>query len=83
MDKIYLTQEEKQELETLQSEEIQLVNKIGEISLNIKLLEDQKEENIQKAITLNDTKTQIAKRLQTKYGEGSINLETGEFIKNV
>lgn len=82
MEKIYLTPEEKQELETLQSQEIQLVNKIGEISLSIKVLEEQKKENLQKALTLNDTKTQIASKLQAKYGEGSINLETGEFIKN-
>ena len=83
MDKVYLTQEEKQELESLQSQEIQLVNKIGEISLSIGLLEQQKEETIKEAIGLNDKKTQIAKRLQDKYGEGSINLETGEFIKNI
>lgn len=83
MDKVYLTQEEKQELESLQSQEIQLVSKIGEISLSIGLLEQQKEETIKEAVGLNDKKTQIAKRLQDKYGEGSINLETGEFIKNI
>ena len=81
MEKVFLTEEEKKQLSELQTKETEILNKIGEISVNISLLNTQKENKIKEATQLNEQKTKIAQQLQTKYGEGSINLETGEFTK--
>lgn len=81
MEKVFLTEEEKKQLSELQTKETEILNKIGEISVNISLLNIQKENKIKEATQLNEQKTKIAQQLQTKYGEGSINLETGEFTK--
>jgi len=81
MEKIFLTKEEKKQLISLQTKETEILNKIGEIEVNLKVLTSQKETKIQEATKLNEQKTTIAQQLQDKYGEGSINLETGEFTK--
>jgi len=82
MDKIYLTTDEQIKLKELQTIESELVAKIGELEINIQLLKNKKSEEIQKTLDLSIKKNQLAKELQDKYGEGSINVETGEFIKN-
>jgi len=82
MDKIYLTTDEQTKLKELQTIESELVAKIGELEINIELLKTRKSEEVQKALDLSVKKNQLAKELQDKYGEGSINVETGEFIKN-
>jgi len=81
MEKIFLTEDEKKQLISLQTKETEILNKIGEIEVNLKVLTSQKETKIQEATKLNEQKTTIAQQLQDKYGEGSINLETGEFTK--
>ena len=82
MDKTYLTTEEQTKLEELQNIESELVAKIGELEINIQLLKNRKSEELKKSLDLSTKKNQLAKELQDKYGEGSINVETGEFIKN-
>jgi hypothetical protein len=81
MEKMFLTEDEKKQLIDLQTKETEILNKIGELEVNLKLLTSQKETKIQEATKLNEQKTKIAQQLQDKYGEGSINLETGEFTK--
>ena len=81
MEKMFLTEDEKKQLIDLQTKETEILNKIGELEVNLKLLTSQKETKIQEATKLNEQKTTIAQQLQDKYGEGSINLETGEFTK--
>jgi len=83
MDKVYLTPEEKEIIQDLQTSESELITRIGELEINIELLKNKKSEELLKISDLNKRKTQIAKKLQDKYGEGSINLETGEFIKTI
>ena len=81
MEKTFLTEDEKKQLLNLQTKETEILNKIGELEVNLKLLTSQKETYIKEATDLNEQKTTIAQQLQNKYGEGSINLETGEFTK--
>jgi len=83
MDKVYLTPEEKEIIKDLQISESELITRIGELEINIELLKIKKSEEISKISDLNKRKTQLGKELQDKYGEGSINLETGEFTKNI
>lgn len=81
MEQMFLTEDEKKQLLDLQKQETELLTKIGEISVNIDFLNSQKESKIKEAVELNSQKTKVAQQLQDKYGEGSINLETGEFTK--
>lgn len=83
MDKVYLTPEEKEIIQDLQTSESELITRIGELEINIELLKIKKSEELSKISDLNKRKTQLGKELQDKYGEGSINLETGEFIKTI
>ena len=55
MNKIYLTEEEKEEITDIQTQETEYIGQLGQIEYQIQSLQD-------------------------NYGEGSINIETGEFI---
>ena len=80
MEPTKLTEEEITQLQNIQQSQSSLIQELGEISLiefNLKLRKD-KAENF-----LNDLRVQeeqIGKELNEKYGNGSINLSTGEFI---
>lgn len=66
-----LTAEELQSVKNIRQEYTNLAYALGDIELQkATLLENQKE--------LINREKQIAKQLQEKYGEGSIDLETGE-----
>ena len=66
-----LTAEELDEVKKIRSSYNDLAISLGELELEkARLLEFRK--------TLSDRELAIAKTLQDKYGEGSINLETGE-----
>ena len=81
-EKIFLTSEELQQLKDIQSQGFDVKEQFGEVEYRIQLLQLQKE-NIKKELSnLQETEHQISKILDSKYGNGSINLETGEFIKN-
>jgi predicted nuclease with TOPRIM domain len=66
-----LTTEELDEVKNIRSSYNDLAISLGELEIEkARLLEFRK--------TLSDRELAIAKTLQDKYGEGSINLETGE-----
>ena len=77
---IKLTEEEIKQIQNLQQSQAALVQELGEISLiefNLKLRKDKAED------FLNDLRVQeeqVGKELNEKYGNGSVNLSTGEFI---
>jgi len=75
---------EKQELDTikeLQEKELDLVDQLGRIEYQIQSLELEKEK-IRQEITQFQTKSrEFGDKLQQKYGDGNINVETGEFTK--
>jgi stress response protein YsnF len=77
-----LTQEELQEIKDFQTKRQTLVQQFGIIEFNIQDLELQKQ---QLSVDLNNLKqleTQIGSKLQDKYGEGTIDIEKGEFTSN-
>jgi hypothetical protein len=77
-----LTQEELQEIKDFQTKRQTLVQQFGIIEFNIQDLELQKQ---QLSVDLNNLKqleTQIGSKLQDKYGEGTINIDKGEFASN-
>jgi hypothetical protein len=81
MDKIFLTQEELQQLKNLNEERADIVTKFGGIEVEIQNLTLQKQiltQNLQELIKRSEV---LGQELQSKYGEGNINTETGEFVK--
>ena len=81
MEQIFLSQEELQHVNQLNSERADLISKFGAIEYDIQNLELDKKKLTEQLIELNKKSLQTGDELQQKYGEGNINIETGEFIK--
>ena len=81
MEKIVLTQEELTELNQLQEQRQNITGDFGIVELRIQELELQKEKIIETLNQQQDQETQFGQKIQEKYGEGSININTGEFTK--
>ena len=82
MEKAFLTETELKELKSLQEQEGNIVANLGEIEYQIMVLNSRKEQ-LNEEIFTNRKKGEIfAQKLQDKYGEGNINVQTGEFVKS-
>jgi hypothetical protein len=81
MEKILLTQEEIDLLKSIQEQNSQLIANFGQLEITIQSLELQKEQLIETLSALKTKEASIGETLQTKYGNGNINVETGEFTK--
>jgi len=77
-----LTQEELQEIKDFQDKRQILMQQFGVIEFNIQDLESQKQQLIAELNNLKQQEIQIGSKLQDKYGEGTIDIEKGEFISN-
>jgi regulator of replication initiation timing len=81
-----ILEEELQQINTLRSKLATTVSEVGQLSLQVQLLEADIVE-LKNKITESSTtfkqllieEQEIIKRLSEKYGTGSINFETGEF----
>lgn len=80
MEKQVLSQEEIQKLTELKSQFNELVNVVGNIEIQIMDLQLKKEQLKSSLQSLQQQEITIAKELEDKYGQGSISLETGEFL---
>jgi hypothetical protein len=74
MIKIKLSEKELQQLKELQTEGNELVFSLGQI-------EAQKVSIYSSIKIVQDKQLKLGKELQEKYGDGNIDLETGEFTK--
>lgn len=81
MEKIVLTQEEISDLKSIQEQNSQLIISFGQIEIATQNLEAQKLELKKQLQVLKNKENELAQSLQAKYGDGSINIETGEFTK--
>ena len=75
-----LTQEEIQLLKSIQEKRLQLTEQFGLIELRIQEYELQKEYLKEELKKLRQEEIKTGETLQQKYGDGTINLEKGEFI---
>jgi chaperonin cofactor prefoldin len=82
MEKVFLTKEEVEKLKTLQSQEVNLINQLGQLEYQIQTLMLQKDNLKQQISTLQKESSAIGKQLQDKYGEGTIDVSSGEFTKS-
>lgn len=81
MSKIVLTKEEINDLITLQQQQNEFIVQLGQIEYQISSLDKRKEE-IKKLIdNFEENQLSMSAKLKEKYGEGTVNLENGEFIK--
>lgn len=69
------------EIKQLQDEFTFVQTALGRIEVDFIRLESQKEEMKKKLLELETKENQIAKRLEDTYGQGTLDLGTGEFIK--
>jgi stress response protein YsnF len=80
MEKQVLTQEEIQKLTELKSQFNELVSVVGNVEIQLMDLQLKKEQLKSSLQSLQQQEIAIAKELEDKYGQGSISLETGEFL---
>jgi stress response protein YsnF len=80
MEKQVLTQEEIQKVTNLRQQFNELVNVMGNIEVQIMDLQ-LKKENLKSSLQqLQEQELTVAKELEEKYGQGTISIETGEFL---
>jgi len=75
-----LTQEEITQLKAIQEKRFQLTEQFGIIELRIQEYNLQKEHLVGELKKLRQEEISAGENLQKKYGDGSINLEKGEFV---
>lgn len=75
-----LTQEEITQLKAVQQERYSIVDKFGTIEIQFQELESTKQKLKLDYEKLKQKEEVLGKQLQSKYGDGTINLEKGEFV---
>ena len=81
MESTQLLQEEIDNLNQLQQSQQNIVTQFGQLEVQLQTLELQKDILVENLKQLKDQETTIGKQLNEKYGDGTINLESGTFIK--
>jgi|TARA_R100000081_G_C4734581_1_gene125350 DNA repair exonuclease SbcCD ATPase subunit len=81
MEKTVLSQEELNNLATLQQQQDNFVVQLGQVEYQISTLERQKNIIKQNIESFEKQQVELGDQLKQKYGEGTINLESGEFVK--
>jgi|TARA_R100001377_G_scaffold81716_1_gene61413 hypothetical protein len=77
--KIKLSEEELKQLRDFQDKQQVLTLNLGSVDIQKAMLEGQRSTILDKFADLQEESNKTAKSLQDKYGDGSINLESGEF----
>lgn len=80
MSKKVLTQDEISSLKKLKTDFINITTKIGEVEISLMNLKRGKKELEETLLKIQDEEKVLANSLEKKYGQGSISLETGEFL---
>ena len=81
MEKVLLEKQELDTIKEIQQTELNLVDQLGSIEYQIQTLQLQKDNLRQEIIKLQTKSQKFGDDLQQKYGDGNINIETGEFTK--
>ena len=79
MDKIKLTEDEIKDLTDVRANFQKTTLIIGETEIGIMNLKGRKEDLIAALRKLDEKQSELAKKLEDKYGKGSISLDTNEF----
>ena len=76
-----LTEQEIQEIKEVQQQQEILIRDFGQLEYQIQLFELQKEKLVEKLEEVRAKETDVANKLNEKYGNGSIDIENGIFTK--
>ena len=79
---IKLSEETLSQLKSYQKSSNELVFALGQVDFQKAIVEGQRSEVLTQLADLQEEQDKIGKKLQKEYGEGNINLETGEFTKS-
>ena len=81
MENQFLSPEELSEIKSLNDQRNNLTNLFGSLEFDLQVIKLEKSKVIEELKTITDSTNVMATKLQEKYGEGNVNIETGEFIK--
>jgi len=81
MKKVLLEKKELDTIKEIQQTELNLVNQLGNLEYQIQTLQLQKNDLNTEIVKLQSKSQKFGDDLQQKYGDGNINIETGEFTK--
>jgi len=77
-----LTEQEISSVKEIQKLRAELIEKYGLIEMSIQDLKLQKQEVTEELKEIKITELKLSQELQSKYGIGTINIDSGEFIGN-
>ena len=77
-----LTKEEIEKLTSLQQQQNDLIYGLGQIEYQLTYSKKQKTIIQQQLDDLEVSQTKVAQEIEKKYGQGTVNLENGEFLKS-
>jgi predicted phage-related endonuclease len=77
-----LTESEVLSVKEIQKLRAELIDKYGLIEMSIQDLKLQKQEVTEELKEVKTTELKLSQELQSKYGVGTINIDSGEFIGN-
>ena len=77
-----LTESEISSVKEIQKLRAELIDKYGLIEMSIQDLKLQKQEVTEELKEIKITELKLSQELQSKYGVGTINIDSGEFIGN-
>ena len=81
MEKIQLTPEELSKLQESNNKVADIVASLGQIEIQISLLKDNKRSLLDTFAQIQQDQEQLATELTQKYGDGTIDITSGEFTK--
>jgi len=77
-----LSKEELEKLNTFSKKQEEITVTLGQLDIQKALLEGQRSMILEELSKLQEKQNVTAKELQSKYGDGNIDLDTGEFTLN-
>ena len=81
MEQVFLTDEEYKQISSLQENQNALIATLGQVEYQLQFLTNRKSEVLDQLKQVEGENEKIGKELQDKYGNGTINMETKEFVK--
>lgn len=81
MEQQFLTPEELTEIKSLNLQRNKLTELFGSLEFDLQLIKIEKLKVVEELKNVSEATDKMALNLQEKYGEGNVNVETGEFIK--
>ena len=81
MEQQFLTPEELTEIKSLNLQRNKLTELFGSLEFDLQLIKIEKLKVVEELKIVSEATDKMSLNLQEKYGEGNVNVETGEFIK--